>query len=87
MTDNVPVAVVSTDLWSFSMAAAASPHAEIRADAVYPLPDFQRITGLGPRATRAAQRDGLKVVRVGRRSYVQGKSFLEYLEKKAQPVA
>jgi hypothetical protein len=65
------------------MATAAPTHGEIRADAVYPLPDFQRLTGLGPKAVRAAKRDGLSVVRVGRRSYVRGISFLEYLERKA----
>lgn len=68
------------------MAAAAPTHGEIRADAVYSLSDFQRLTGLGAKATRAARRDGLSIVRIGRRSYVRGSSFLALCERKAATV-
>jgi hypothetical protein len=61
------------------MATAAPSHAEIRADAAYSLPDFQRITGLGAKAIRKARREGLQIHRVGRRSYVRGQSWIDYL--------
>lgn len=65
------------------MPPAAPTHCEIRADSVYPLSDFQRLTGLGPKATRAAARRGLKIVRIGRRSYVRGQSFIEFVDRQA----
>lgn len=65
------------------MAIAAPTLAEIRADAAYALSDFQRITGLGAKAIRKAKREGLQVHRVGRRSYVRGQSWLDYLASRA----
>jgi hypothetical protein len=65
------------------MAIAAPSHAEIRSDAAYSLPDFQRITGLGAKAIRKARREGLTVTRCGRRSYILGQSWINYLADKA----
>lgn len=63
------------------MAHAAPTLGEIRADAVYTLPDFQRITGLGTKAVRRARRQGLRVCRVGRCAYVVGSDWLAYLNQ------
>jgi hypothetical protein len=52
----------------------------ILADAVYPLPVFMRLAGLDERGMRHARRRGLKVIQVGRRRYVRGVDFHEYLE-------
>ncbi len=46
---------------------------------VYPLEVFKRLTGLDTWAIRRARRDGLRVVKVGRRQYVRGSSFAEFL--------
>ena len=45
----------------------------------YPLPIFQRLTGLSSWAFRQAKRRGLKVKTVGRRKYVRGSDWEEYL--------
>lgn len=62
------------------MAVAEPTIGEIRRDAAYPLANFQRITGLGAKAVRQARRKGLRVIRVGRRSFIQGADWLDYLE-------
>lgn len=54
---------------------------EIAADRSYPLPTFQTLAGLSAWAMRMARRDGLKVRTVGRRKYVIGRDWLEYLAK------
>lgn len=46
---------------------------------VYPLPVFQRLTGLAGWALRRAERNGLKVRTVGRRRFVRGEDFAAYL--------
>jgi hypothetical protein len=53
---------------------------EIRADAVYPLEVFRQRTGLDTWATRQARRAGLRVRRVGRRGFILGTDFIQYLE-------
>lgn len=50
---------------------------------VYPLEVFKRLSGLGGWAMREALREGLVVVKVGRRQYVSGRAFANYLEAKA----
>lgn len=52
---------------------------EIRGDAVYTLEEFERRTQLGKKSLRTARRNGLAVHRAGRRSYVIGKDFIDYL--------
>ncbi len=68
------------------MASATPTGGEIRADAAYALPDFQKITGLGSKSIRRARREGLEVHRVSRRSYITGQSWFAYLSKKAAKV-
>ena len=46
---------------------------------VYALDEFKRRTGLDKAAIRQARRKGLKVVKVGRRSFVIGQDFATYL--------
>lgn len=51
----------------------------IRIDAVYPLPIFKTLTGQSDWAVRIARRRGLKVRSSGRRSYVIGREWAEYI--------
>ena len=51
----------------------------ILSDATYTLGEFQRISGLGEAALRKARRQGLVVSRVGRRGFVTGRDFQDYL--------
>lgn len=53
----------------------------IESSSIYPLRDFQKMTGLGDAAMRAARRRGLHVVRVGRNKFVRGSDFYQYLEQ------
>lgn len=53
---------------------------EISAGSTYPLPLFQRLTGLSVWALRQARRRGLKMVVVGRRKFVRGRDWMDYLE-------
>jgi len=53
--------------------------ATIRDSESYTLNEFRRRTGLGVAALRAARRRGLRVTRVGSRSYVRGKDWNRYL--------
>ncbi len=48
---------------------------------VYPLKVFRALTGLGGWALRKAQRDGLRVVTVGRCKFVRGDDFHEFLNR------
>jgi hypothetical protein len=67
-------------------AAASPPPApgEILAGAAYTLPELRRRLGLGKAALRQARRSGLKIRRVGIRSFVLGSDVLEWLQ--SQPV-
>lgn len=51
----------------------------IEAASTYPLPLFKRLTGLSDHALRQARRRGLKVRRSGRRRYVCGADFQQFL--------
>jgi hypothetical protein len=69
--------------------ASAAPTpivAGIRADESYPVADFMRINRFGVKTLRSARRNGLRVCRVGRNSYVLGSDWLEYLAKKSATV-
>lgn len=48
-------------------------------DAVYPLPVFERISGLGKSAMAKARAQGLKVRKTNGRAYVLGKDFSSWL--------
>lgn len=64
-------------------AATRSP-AVISAHEVYGIAEFQRRAGLAAPALRAAKRNGLRVIRAGKRSYVLGRDWLAYLERCAE---
>lgn len=51
----------------------------IEAETVYPLSVFSRLVGLDENAMRQARRRGLKVRRVGRRGYVVGRDWLDFV--------
>jgi hypothetical protein len=51
----------------------------IVADAAYPIELFGRATGLGNWALRQARRTGLRIRVVGRRRYVIGADWIEFL--------
>ena len=52
----------------------------IRADELYRLDDFKALSGLGSHAMRSAHRAGLKVTHVGRRAFVRGADFMQYVQ-------
>ncbi len=52
----------------------------------YPLETFKAVCGLGTAALREARKNGLPVRRVGLRSYILGKDWLDYLETHGKPV-
>jgi hypothetical protein len=55
----------------------------ILADATYPLPEFQRLSGLGEAALRQARRQGLVVTAIGRRRFVRGADFHAFIGSKS----
>lgn len=65
----------------------ARPHQDqalgaIESAAVYPLPEFQRLSGLGEAALRKARRQGLSVTTIGRRRFIRGADFHEFIGKR-----
>ncbi len=61
------------------MAIAEPRNVVIIADGVYPLADFMAITRQGQKGIRRLKREGLKVHRQGRCSYIIGRDWLEFL--------
>ena len=49
--------------------------------AVYPLPLFRRMTGLSAWAMRQCRRNGLRVVKVGRRHFIRGTDWDLFLAR------
>jgi hypothetical protein len=60
--------------------------APILADAVYPLAAFKAATKLDDWAMREARKAGLKVRRVGRRAYIVGADWIEFLKSPTGPL-
>jgi len=58
----------------------------IDGDKAYALRAFQQLTGMGTAALREARRNGLTVRRVGLRSFILGRDFLDYLAKHGKVV-
>jgi len=52
----------------------------VTADALYTLDEIQERLKLGQHALRQARRAGLKVRRIGRRAYVQGRDIISFIE-------
>jgi hypothetical protein len=53
----------------------------IRADEAYELGEFARRMRLGEFALREVRQKGLRVISVGRRRYVRGADWLEFLDR------
>lgn len=58
----------------------------ILADATYPLPEFQRLSGLGQAALRQARRQGLVITAIGRRRFVRGADFHAFIGSRPRNV-
>ena len=52
-------------------------------DAIYTFAEFKWRLGMSDAALRAARRRGLKVLRSGKRAYVCGQDFLDFLRDEA----
>lgn len=52
---------------------------EIDRDKVYSIERFMEVSGLKRVALDTARRDGLKVRKVGRRCFICGQDFIDYL--------
>jgi hypothetical protein len=62
--------------------------APLSSSEIYPLEVFKRRSGLDAWALRQARRNGLRVLTIGRRKFVRGSDFADYLEKVAtEPAA
>ncbi len=59
--------------------AKPTPTAGIHANAAYTLAEFKSLTGLKTDAVSSARRKGLKLRRIGTRSYVAGSDWLDFL--------
>jgi hypothetical protein len=57
------------------------PLDEITTQGVYPLEAFRTRTGLSVDALRECRKKGLKIVRLGKRSWVFGEDWIAYLRK------
>ncbi len=64
--------------------ATALPTQEVRADAVYDLATFRRLTGWGRRALRTARERGLKIKYAANRGYISGAEYHRYIETLAE---
>jgi hypothetical protein len=51
----------------------------IQSDSVYPLPVFKKKVGLDAWSLREAKKRGLKIRKIGRRRFIVGSDFIEYL--------
>jgi hypothetical protein len=69
------------------LATQPGPIGLIRADECYRLSEFQKRLHLGPHAVRRLRRQGLRVHRVGRVSFVLGSDFIRHLEAVANASA
>lgn len=66
--------------------ATAEPAGAVTRDEVLSLAEFSKRTGMGPAAIRNASRRGLIVRRVGKRSFILGRDFLDYVAEHGRPV-
>lgn len=82
-TPNKPKAVAPRELRS-DVSTVDARH--ISANGCYTEAEFQRLTGLGKTAIRAARRRGLIVRRVGRNNFILGRDWHDFLQNKADIV-
>ncbi len=66
---------------------SGSVSGEISATAVYTLEEFKRRVGLAEWAFRECKRAGLKCIKIGRRKYIRGSDWLEFLDRQAEQQA
>ena len=59
---------------------------EIRADASYAVEQFRAANGLSKSALAEARRRGLRILRLGKRSYILGKDWLSFLDSHGRAV-
>lgn len=64
-------------------AETGPPVGVIRADEAYTLEEFKRRVGFQDAALRRARRAGLRLLREGKRKYVLGRDWIDYLLKTA----
>lgn len=64
-------------------AETGTPVGVIRADEAYTLEEFKRRVGFQNAALRRARRAGLRLLREGKRKYVLGRDWIDYLLKSA----
>lgn len=63
------------------MSCAATDSGAIVADAAHPLPAFRKLTGMGTAALREVRHKGLPVRKIGLRSFILGRDWLEFVAK------
>lgn len=67
------------------MATTATPTpGVISSSELYTLDEFMKRSRLGAWAVRMARRDGLPILRIGRRGYVRGSDVIAYLDRVAK---
>lgn len=69
------------------MSSVIGVEQEIRADAVYTMPEFSRRTSLKRDAIRAARQQGFEVLRMHGRVFVRGSDWLAYCDAQAKKSA
>jgi len=57
--------------------------APIQANTLYPLTVFEQVSGLGKHAMRQARKQGLSVMHIGGRSFVDGSEFINFVREHA----
>ena len=55
----------------------------IDAAQAYTIAEFRRRMGIGDFAMRQLRRDGLRVVEIGRKRFILGRSWLKFLEEQS----
>ncbi|MBI1900915.1 MAG: hypothetical protein HYS13_07360 [Planctomycetia bacterium] len=55
----------------------------ISASEVYTLAEFKRRAALGDYALRQARRQGLRIIAVGKKQFVTGRDFLDFIARAA----
>lgn len=60
------------------------PPQVIRADESYSVAEFKRRSGLGDYAFREVRRAGLRIISIGKKRFVLGADWLEFLHRAAE---
>lgn len=62
------------------MSTSLASVGEIRPEVCYPLESFKAVSGLNKSALAAARRRGLRMIREGKRTFIFGRDWLNYLD-------